>query len=175
MTPSDLVTGVAPVSGLVGSPEMDPITEKGALQEAQLVEVLYNAVRCRIGLLFDLRIALQLRMHNTGLLIFDGVASFSWVSNSSGHAKIAWNVMDSVPDNRDGLVMHTLFMLPDAELHVSARSAVFFAGDVPNLGDRAPNYLKDTDEVVAAGTQSMRSPFKPSQRSMLEPSSRHGL
>ena len=44
MTPRDLIAG-APLSSLVGSPEMDPLTEKDALQEARLNEVLLDGVK----------------------------------------------------------------------------------------------------------------------------------
>jgi hypothetical protein len=42
-------------------PEMDPLTEDDALQEAQLLDVRFDALRSTVGLLFELRTALQLR------------------------------------------------------------------------------------------------------------------
>ena len=42
------------MGALSGSPEMDPLTEKDDLQEALLNEVAFDAVRGRVGLLFDL-------------------------------------------------------------------------------------------------------------------------
>jgi hypothetical protein len=67
MTPRNLITSV-PVVAMVGSPEMDPLTEKDALVCAPLVETVFDAVNRRIGLLFDLRVAEQLRMANSGLI-----------------------------------------------------------------------------------------------------------
>jgi hypothetical protein len=77
MTPRDLMAG-ALVTALVGSPEMDPLTEKDALVCAPLVEAVFDAVNMRVGLLFDLRVAEQLRMANTGLIVLGGVEAFEW-------------------------------------------------------------------------------------------------
>ena len=46
MTPRELVAG-ARVTALVGSPEMDPLTEDDALREAQLNEALLDAKNMR--------------------------------------------------------------------------------------------------------------------------------
>jgi hypothetical protein len=62
----DLLAGDE-LHGLVGSPEMDPLTEKDALQEARLNEVVLDVVNMRMGMLFDVRGALQLQMAYTGL------------------------------------------------------------------------------------------------------------
>jgi hypothetical protein len=59
-------------------PEMDPLTEDDALQEAQLLDVRFDALRSTVGLLFDLRMALQLREPNTGVLVVSGVRELSW-------------------------------------------------------------------------------------------------
>jgi hypothetical protein len=167
MTPRDLIAG-APVTAMVGSPEMDPLTEKDALQEARLNEVLFDAVNMRVGLLFDLRGALQLRMAYTGLLVLGGVESFSWASERRSTARTAWNVVGSVPVNEDGVVTLRLFFFPDAEMTVAARSAAFFAGDVPGLPDRVPDFAW-SDEEVAAGMASMDSLFEPTQATFIEP------
>jgi hypothetical protein len=50
-------------------PEMDPLTEEDALQEAQLLEVRIDALRSSVALLLELRMALQLPTANTGILI----------------------------------------------------------------------------------------------------------
>lgn len=50
---------------LTAKPEMDPLTEVGALQEAQLLGLKFDAVSGVAGLLFELRMALQLRETNT--------------------------------------------------------------------------------------------------------------
>lgn len=167
MTPRDLIAG-APVTAMVGSPEMDPLTEEDALREAQLDEVLFDAVNMRAGLLFDLRVALQLRMAYTGLIVLTGVEAFSWRAERRLTKRGAWNVDASRPDNKDGLVNLRLIFFPSAELAVTARGAAFFAGDVPGLPDAPPDF-GGSDEEVAAGMASMDSPFEPTQATFIEP------
>jgi hypothetical protein len=152
----------------VGSPEMDPLTERDALQEARLNEMIFNAVNRRVGLLFDLRGALQLRMAYTGLLVLYGVESLSWSSEQRASTRTAWNVVGSLPVNEGGVINLKLFFFPDAELTVVARSAAFHAGDVLGLPDTPPDFAS-SDEEVALGMASMDSPFEPTQATLIEP------
>ena len=162
----DLLTGDV-LGAEVGSPEMDPLTEKDALQEARLNEVIFDAATRRAGLLVDLRGSLQLRMAYTGLLVLGGVEDLSWSSEQRRTARTAWNVVGSLPVNENGLINLMLFFLPDAELTVVARSAAFYAGDVPGLPEIPPDFA-DSDEVVAAGMASVDSPFEPTQATFIE-------
>lgn len=155
---------------LVGSPEVDPLTEKDALQEARLNELIFDAVTRRVGLLFDLRGSLQLRMAHTGLLVLDSVEGLSWNSERRLTTRTAWNVVGSLPVNEDGMINLRLFFFPDAELRVVARGGAFYAGDVPGLADTPPDFA-DSDEAVGAAMASMDSPFEPTQISLIEPRS----
>lgn len=160
--------------GLVGSPEMDPLTEKDALQEARLNEVVFDAVNMRMGMLFDLRGALQLQMAYTGLLVLGGVQNLSWSSDRRPTLRTAWNVVGSRPLNEGGVISLRLFFFPDAELTVVGQSAVFYAGDVPGLPDTPPDFA-GRDEEVAAGMASMDSSFEPTQATFVEPLSATGV
>jgi len=167
MTPRDLIAG-APVTALVGSPEMDPLTEKDALVCAPLVEAVFDAVNMRVGLLFDLRAAEQLRMANTGLIVLGSVEAFEWRAERRPSARTSWNVDASVPANKDGVINLRLIFFPSADLTVAARSAAFFAGDVPGLPEAPPDFAGG-DAEVAAGMASMDSPFEPMQATFIEP------
>jgi len=167
MTPRELLAG-ARVTALVGSPEMDPLTEKDALVSAPLVEAVFDAVNMRVGLLFDLRVAEQLRMANTGLIVLGGVEAFAWRAERRPTSRTSWNVDASVPSNNDGVVNLRLIFFPSAELTVVARSAAFFAGDVPGLPDAPPDFAGSGAEV-AAGMASMDWPFEPTQATFIEP------
>lgn len=165
----DLLTGNV-MGALVGSPEVDPLTERDALQEARLNEVIFDAVNRRAALLFDLRGALQLRMADTGLVVLGGVEGLSWNSKWRRTTRTAWNVVGSLPANEDGVINLRLFFFPDGELTVVARSAAFYAGDVPGLPDVPPDFA-DGDEAVAVGMASLDSPFEPTQATVIEPQS----
>jgi hypothetical protein len=167
MTPRELMAGAA-VTAVVGSPEMDPLTEKDALVCAPLVEAVFDAVNMRGCLLFDLRVAEQLRMANTGLIVLGGVESFEWRSKRRHTTRTSWNVDASVPSNNNGVVSLRLIFFPSAELAVVARSAAFFAGDVPGLPEAPPDFAESNTEVTA-GMASMDSPFEPTQATFIEP------
>jgi hypothetical protein len=165
MTPRDLLAGVR--LSAMGSPEMDPLADKDALVSAPLVEAVYDAVNMRVGLLFDLRVAVQLRMVNTGLIVLGSVEAFQWRAERRRSARTSWNVDVSVPSKKDGLVRLRLVFFPFAELTVVARNAAFFGGDVPGLPDVPPDF-GGSDAVVAAGMTSMESPFELVQATFIE-------
>lgn len=85
-----------------------------------------------------------------GFSCWVGWTGFSWASERRSTARTAWNVVGSEPVNEDGVVNLRLFFFPDAELTVVARSAAFYAGDVPGLPDAPPDFA-GSDAEVAAG------------------------
>lgn len=95
-------------------PEMDPLTEEDALREAQLLDVPFDALRSTVGLLFELRLVLQLRQGNTGVLVAREVRELSWTAGPRSTAKTAWTVGGSVPRNTDRQFALELGMWPDA-------------------------------------------------------------
>src|SRR4051794_19506320 len=84
-------------------PEMDPLTEEDALQEAQLLDVRFDALAGFVGLVFELRQALQLREANTGVLVAHGVRTLTWSGPSRDTTLTAWSVGSSVPRAKDNL------------------------------------------------------------------------
>lgn len=151
-------------------PEMDPLTERGALQEAQLLDVRVDALRSTVGLLFELRLALQLREANTGVLVARGVRELSWAAGPRSTEKTAWTVGGSIPRNADRLFGLELGMwpAPGAQLKLVAESAAFFAGDVPGL-DRIPDYGEDDEATIRAQLAGWHSEFTPVHAVFLDP------
>jgi hypothetical protein len=105
-------------------------------------------------------------MAYTGLLVLEGVERFSWAGERRTTIRTAWNVVGSVPINKDGVVNLRLLFFPDAELTVVGRSGAFFAGDVVGLPDTPPDFV-GSDEEVAAGMASMDSLFEPTQATFI--------
>jgi hypothetical protein len=147
----DLLRPNAQLRDYGAQPEMDPLTEKDALQEAQLLDLRFDALRSTVGLLFELRLALQLRTANTGVLVAHGVRDLSWTAGSRSTAKTAWTVGGSFPSNENRLFHLELGMwpAPGAQLRLIAESAAFFAGDVVGLDEAPPDYGLDDDVVRA--------------------------
>ncbi len=149
-------------------PEMDPLTEEDALQEAQLLDVRFDALRSTVGLLFELRLALQLRQANTGVLVARGVRELSWTAGPRSTTKTAWTVGGSIPRNENRLFGIELGVWPNAQLRLTAESASFFAGDVLGL-DRIPDYMDDDEATIRAQLASWHSEFAPVHAVFLDP------
>jgi hypothetical protein len=143
-------------------PEMDPLTEDDALQEAQLLDVRLDAIHSRVGLLFDLRVALQLREANTGVLVAHGVRKLSWSAPQRASTRTAWTVVGSIPQNVNRLFNLKLGMgpSPGAEFNIVAEKAAFFVGDVPHL-DQVPPAYGDDDVTISNQIPAWDSSFTP--------------
>ena len=154
-------------------PEMDPLTEDDALQEAQLLDVRFDALHATVGLLFELRTALQLREANTGVLVARGVRELSWTAKPRSTKRTAWAVMSSTPDVSDRLFGLKVGMSPDARLWLKAESAAFFTGDVLSL-DRIPDYSGDDETTIRSNLAGWRSSFTPVYAVFLDPAPTSG-
>lgn len=151
-------------------PEMDPLTEEGALQEADLVAVRVDVMTASAGLLFDLRNALQLRSGNAALLIARGVDRVEWdVQDVRDLPFVSHLVTQSVPSIDDGRFALTLGLVPDAGLTLRARGAEFFVGDVPDLGDAPPDFLEGSPDLIRAEMPGWASVFVPGYATFLDP------
>jgi len=152
--------------------EMDPLTEDDALQEAQLLDVRFDALRSTAGLLFELRTALQLREANTGVLVLRGVQTLTWASPPRESERTAWTVGGSAVTRADRLFALELGLwpAPGARLTLSAENAAFFTGDVPGL-DRIPDYVDDDEHTIRTQLASWRSAFAPLSAVFRDPKS----
>ncbi|WP_077490694.1 hypothetical protein [Sinomonas mesophila] len=144
------------------SPEMDPLTEADALQEAQLLDVGFDALASVVGLMFELRTALQLREANTGVLIARGIRELAWSGPGRDTALMAWAVGSSHPQVMDGLFGLRLVMWPHpgAQLSLTAESAAFFVGDVPGLSEAPPDYTDLDRTTLGQQVAGWESPFE---------------
>lgn len=149
-------------------PEMDPLTEDDALMEAQVLDVQLDALRGRVAVLFELRLALQLREGNTGLLVADGVTAFEWSAGPRETARTAWNVVGSVPRAAAGILEIRLGMLPRAELLLRATSAAFYSGDVPGLVE-IPDYGEASEPELGSMLAHWGSDFSPRHAVFVDP------
>lgn len=167
----DLLLPSPGLRALGAQPEMDPLTEADALQEAQLLDVRFDALTLTVGLLLELRMALQLREANTGVLSVRGVRRLSWSGPSRATDLTAWSIGSSVPLAEDGAFTLTLSMwpAPGAQFTVVAESAAFFAVDVPGLDEVPPDYGALDGVTVREGLASWDSEFVPVHAVFLDP------
>lgn len=149
-------------------PEMDPFTEDDALMEAQILDVHLNTLQSRAAILFELRLALQLREGNTGLLVAEGVTRFEWHASQRNTARTAWTVVGSAPRSADGTLEMRLGVLPQAGLLLRARSVAFYSGDVEDLLE-IPDYGTASASELASMTAQWDSKFVPLHAVFVDP------
>jgi hypothetical protein len=150
-------------------PEMDALTEPDALQEAALVDVRLSALDNSVGLLFDLRGALQLQDGDTAILIAREVARMSWDALSrSGRTWYA--TTRSVPDTSGDRFAFSLGLVPDARLTLEAAGAEFYVGAMAGVDGPPPDLVADDDATVLSGMPRWDAAFEPSAASFLDPS-----
>jgi hypothetical protein len=171
----DLLLPSPGLRALGAQPEMDPLSEVDALQEAQLLDVRFDALTLTVGLLLELRMALQLREANTGVLSVRGVRQLSWSGPSRATDLTAWSIGSSVPLAEDGAFTLTLNMwpAPGAQFTVVADSAAFFAGDVPGLDEVPPDYGALDRVTVRERLAGWDSEFVPVHAVFLDPAGSH--
>lgn len=149
------------------APIMDALSEAGALQEAQLLDVRVCALTSTVGLLFDLRTALQLRTANTAVVIGRGVQEFSWSAEHRKSARTAWNVTASEPERADPFSLWLSFF-PRARLGLVSERAEFYVGDVPRLDPIPPDYGFDDEARIKLGLATWTSIFEPMQATFVD-------
>jgi hypothetical protein len=143
-------------------PEVNPLRDDDALQEAQFLGLRFDAVTGTATLLFDLRMALQLHESNTGVLITRGLRSLTWSGlEDRPTVRTAWTVGGSkvFDDKRELQMKLGLWPSPGAQVEVVVKAAAFFAGDVRGLGDVPPDYLDDDEKTIDAKVANWSSPI----------------
>jgi len=105
MNAKHLIVAGADLVATNGPPDSDPLTVEDALQEAQLVDVRFHAIESRVALLFDLRMALQLRLGNAGVLVLREIETLAWSQERRPTRRTAWNVVGSSP-SVEGATFH---------------------------------------------------------------------
>ena len=175
ITIEELLSPRSDLRRFASKPEMDPLTEDDALQEAQLLDVRCDALRSTVGLLFELRLALELREGNTGVLVAHGVRELSWTAGPRTTDMTAWPVGGSVVRHENRLLQWELGMWPPpgAQLKLVAESAAFFSGDVPGLDETPPDYGQDDEATIRANLAGWYSAFVPLHAVFLDPAAAH--
>lgn len=156
------------------SPEVNPLAEEHALQEAQVLDVRFDVVTAVVGVLFELRQALQLREASAGVLVVRGVREFAWSGPDRGTELTAWSVGSSVPSTKGRLFSLSLVMWPHpgAHLVLAGESAAFFVGDVPGLQDVPPDYGLGDRRAIDSDVATWSSLFLPVSAAFLDPAPR---
>lgn len=171
MNAIQLLTKDAGMVSTGAPPDSDPLTVEDALQEAQLIDVRFEAIGSRIALLFDLRMALQLRLGNAGVLVLRDVETLMWSQEARPTRRTAWNVVGSSPSVEGATLDLKLYFAPNAELRATAHGAAeFYEVVMPDLPTMPPDYTRDDDATIEAGIPGWSKTTKVVGSSKLMPS-----
>jgi hypothetical protein len=140
-------------------PEVDPLREPNVLQEAQLLEARVEALTSTVGLLFELRTAMEWMDANTAILVARGVQEFVWSAEARSTAKTAWNVVASELRTVGQLPVFELDFLPLSRMRLTADRVEFYVGDVARLELQVPDYGMDDDAAIRANLAGWGSSF----------------
>ncbi len=144
-------------------PATNPLTQEDSLREAQVMGVRLDSLTGEVGVLFELRMALEYwETADTGVLVAEGVRRLAWTGPQREPGRTAWSAGGSRVEVHDGLLWLSLGMwpAPGATLEVVAERAVFVGGRVPGIGDTPPDYTGDEVTIVAR-LASWDSQFRP--------------
>jgi hypothetical protein len=151
-------------------PETDALANLDALQEADLVDVRFDALSASLVLLLDLRTSLQYHLANTAVLALRGLAELHWTSHDGrGSRRMAHNVMSSKPGVEYGRVTLEVVCLNGWRLWATASAGEFYVGDIPGLSEAQPNFVTDDEKTILAGMPDWESPFIPKSATFLSP------
>jgi hypothetical protein len=142
-------------------PEMDPFLDKGALDEAYVLDIRFDAVRSRAWMLFDCRGALQVVTGNTAVLVVNEVQSFSWINDEAPRPRQQWSILEWWPSTVAGGWTVHMGLHSSSVLLITGSGGEFFVGDIPGGDDAPPDFMTATEEEMRAGLAGWSSEFRP--------------
>ena len=141
------------------SPE-NPLGEPSFLQESQLIDVRFDALRSTVGLLLELRTAMHLSIGVAAAIVARNVYEVSWRADRATE-RVAWAVIGAECSSKDGIVEMAVFFSPSASLLIRAEFVEFYNLDVVGLSEEIPDYVEDDEVVIRANTASWESVITP--------------
>lgn len=151
------------------TPEADALRDDGALAEAALLDIRFDAVRSELQLLVDCRGALQLEAGNTAVLVLKQVKIFQWEAEVV--IPRVWRTVigsQARPQGPGAFELTAFFVDPGESMRVVCAAGEFFIGDVPGCDEPPPNFLTASDNEVRAQLQGWNSEFSPVHASFLD-------
>ena len=142
-------------------PETDPFLNEGALDEAYVLDIRFDALRSRAWILFDCRGALQVVTGNTAVLVVNEVQSFSWINYEALKPRQQRSILTWRPSSVDGDWTLRVGFAPSSVLLIAGSGGEFFVGDIPGGDEPPPNFMTATEEEMRAGLAGWSSEFRP--------------
>ncbi|WP_148222487.1 hypothetical protein [Rhodococcus opacus] len=141
----------------IGKTDWDPLLIDDLLQECALLDVRHFASSSVVGLLLDLRTALQLDVGNTALLVIGGVSGYSWVSDALEADTMMRTVVGSKPTPSATDYKIELACSPQSTFEAKGKWASFFEGNVRSIGESQPDLTSDDPATLVSGFPNWQS------------------
>ena len=129
------------------APAVDPLSKTDLFAEAQLLDIRFDAVGQRLGILLELRVALQLRTSNTGVVVATDATEIVW-SAERRTGPVAWSVVSSAVVPADGDITVEFSFSPTARLRFRAKELSYYDVAVEGLAPAPGDYT--AGEIVTA-------------------------
>lgn len=119
----------------------DPLKERDALEDAQLLDSRVCPIANRAALLFDMRTASYYPTGNSALLVVRGLRSFHWSGGPQSQNLMAFSVTSSRPSEvaSSGLRLELEFF-PDGDFSVGGDQVDFYLLEVHGIPEAPPSY-----------------------------------
>lgn len=150
-------------------PHEDPLRVADALREAQVLDIRCECVRMTVGLLLEMRTAIDLVGYDAALVVARGVRLCSWDlgdrENISCPVEVihgaAWWINGSQLESisGDGLLDLTVACSTSTWLRIRAERFDYFLAKVPDLSP-IPDYGAGPDELVRASLPDWKKPCR---------------
>lgn len=130
--------------------DADPFTDESALEEAQVLDVRFDAVNGIVGVLLEMRLAGMYDEGNAALLTARGVESLTVSADVVGH-RLVREVSAVVTERVAGRVRLGLHVTASSALSVVADEVDFWLLEVDGIGEAPPDYGDPDESAVQAG------------------------
>ena len=149
------------------APEMDALTEAGALDEAALLDVRINTVDSSAWLLFDCKGALQVRAGNTAIVVLKLIRTLEWTCSEPSSR--GWQyVLGWQPASEEGVLGVSFLTGDTGAFRATCAAGEFYVGDVRGGDEAPPNFMSATDQEIREGLAKWSSLFTPVRASFLD-------
>lgn len=141
------------------SVEADPFSTEDALDEAQVLDVRFDAVNGLMGVLLEMRLAMHFMEGDTALLVLRDVESFTWRAEPAAGRRVR-EVAGVAVDRSGDRVRLSLELGRGQALTCAGSSAEFYVLEVEGLDEAPPDYTGDDEDVVQEGLAQWHSPCR---------------
>ncbi|MBL1079598.1 hypothetical protein JK358_34860 [Nocardia sp. 2] len=135
--------------------QWNPLLVEDLLLEACVLDFRYVPQTSSVGVLLDLRTALQIDEGNTGLLIVENTLKMA-ISIDKPHGAMVSTIVGSVPDTDTPATYGIeIACMPAAVITIAGQRALFHVGNVDGIGDAQP--MLEGEEFPTEGFQRWES------------------